>query len=67
MTVDKTIRRVTSLEEQQAESNRYWQSLSIGDRLTAVWEASAAAYGVKDTDGLRSDRSIRRVPPSEVE
>lgn len=42
--MDKTIRRVTDLEEQQAETYRYWHSLSVGDRLTAVWDASEAAY-----------------------
>lgn len=66
MATDKTIRRVDDPELQQAETYRHWQSLSIGDRLTAVWEASAAAYGVKDTDGQRSDRSLRRVRPSEA-
>jgi hypothetical protein len=31
--MDKTIRRVTDPDEQQAESYRYWQSLSVGERL----------------------------------
>ena len=44
MSVDKTVRKARDPAQQQAESDRYWQSLSIGDRLTAVWEASAAAY-----------------------
>jgi hypothetical protein len=42
--MDKTIRRVTSLQEQQAEVFRYWQSRSIGERLKAVCEASESAY-----------------------
>ena len=42
--MDKTIRRVTDPDEQWAESYRYWQSLSVGERLSAVWDASEAAY-----------------------
>ena len=42
--MDKTLRRVTDLEEQKAESYRYWQSQSIGARLIAVSELSQAAY-----------------------
>ena len=45
MSADKTIGRVTDPERQQAEAYRYWQSLPIGDRLSAVWDASEAAYG----------------------
>ena len=44
MSIDKTIRRVTDPREQQLETHRYWQSLPVGDRLTAVWDTSAAAY-----------------------
>jgi len=68
MTTNKTIRRVTNPEQQRAETDRYWQSLSIGDRLTAVWEASAAAYafaaafnGAPANDAKRSQRTITRV------
>ena len=42
--MDKTLRRVTDLDEQQAETYRYWQSQSIGDRLIAVSELSQTAY-----------------------
>jgi hypothetical protein len=42
--VDKTIRRVTDLDEQEAESYRYWQSRPVGERLTAICELSEAAY-----------------------
>jgi hypothetical protein len=51
--MDKTIRRVTDLEEQQAETYRYWQSRPVGERLIAVVELSEAAYafgkGFKET------------------
>jgi hypothetical protein len=42
--MDKTIRRVTDLEEQDAETYRYWQSRPVGERLAAVCELSEAAY-----------------------
>jgi hypothetical protein len=42
--MDKTIRRVTDIDEQQAETYRYWQSQSIGARLIAVSELSQQAY-----------------------
>ena len=42
--MDKTLRRVTDLDEQQAETYRYWQSQSIGARLIAVSELSQEAY-----------------------
>jgi hypothetical protein len=42
--MDKTIRRVTDLEEQQMETYRYWQSRPVGERLLAVCELSEAAY-----------------------
>jgi hypothetical protein len=42
--MDKTIRRVTDLDEQEAEAYRYWQSQPVGDRLVAVCELSEAAY-----------------------
>jgi hypothetical protein len=42
--MDKTIRRVTDLGEQQAETYRYWQSRPVGERLVAVCELTEAAY-----------------------
>jgi hypothetical protein len=71
MTVDKTVRRVTSPEQQQAETNAYWQSLTIGERLSAVWDASEAAYafaaafkGVPVDDAQGSKRAITRLQRS---
>jgi hypothetical protein len=68
MSIDKTIRRAPDPEQQQAETDRYWLSLSIGERLNAVWEASAAAYafaaafnGAPAHDAQRSKRTIKRV------
>jgi len=42
--MDKTIRRVTDIEEQQAETYRYWQSRPVGERLIAVCELTESAY-----------------------
>ena len=71
MSADKTIRRVTDLEQQQAETYRYWQSLSVGDRLSAVWDASEAAYafaaafkGVPADDAKGPERAITRLQRS---
>ena len=71
MSTDKTIRRVTDPVEQQAKTYRYWQSLPIGDRLSAVWDASEAAYafaaafkGVPVDDTQGSERAITRVQRS---
>ena len=67
MSMDKTIRRATDPNEQQLETYRYWQSLPVGERLTAVWDASKAAYafaaafkGAPPNDGRGSERSITR-------
>ena len=71
MTVDKTVRRVTNPEQQEAETYSYWQSLTIGERLSAVWDASEAAYafaaafkGVPEDDAKGSERAITRVQRS---
>lgn len=42
--MDKTIRRVSDVGDQEVENYRYWQSRSVGDRLIAVCELSEAAY-----------------------
>jgi hypothetical protein len=44
MAMDKTIRRVTDLDQQQEETYRYWQGRPVGERLIAVCELSQAAY-----------------------
>jgi hypothetical protein len=62
--MDKTIRKVTDLRQQQAETYRYWESLSVGERLSAVWQASVDAYafkGVLMDDEQRSERTLTRV------
>jgi hypothetical protein len=62
--MDKTIRRVTDPKQQQAETYRYWQSLTVGERLSAVWQASVDAYafqGVLLHDEQRSERTLTRV------
>lgn len=61
MAMDKTIRRITDTAKQDAENYRYWQSLSVGDRLTAVWDLSASAYGFAESfNGVPSERGLRK-------
>ena len=65
--MDKTIRRVTDLKAQQAETYRYWRSRPIGERLIAVWETTAAAYafkGIKYDATRRSEATLTRVQRS---
>jgi len=69
MSPDKTIRRVDTPLEQEQATLRYWQSLPLGERLSAVWDASEAAYsfaaafqgGPLDYDARRLDRTLTRV------
>lgn len=60
---DKTLRRVTDLKEQKAETYRYWQSRSAAERMEAIAEIVRDGYAAKgiDVDARPSDRSIVRV------
>jgi hypothetical protein len=54
--MDKTIRRVTDLDEQRGETHRYWQSRPVAERLAAVCELSEAAYAIKESfKGVAAD------------
>jgi hypothetical protein len=71
MSADKRVRRVTDAEQQQLETYLYWQSLPIGDRLSAVWDVSEAAYsfaaafkGVRIDDAQGSERLAARIQPA---
>ena len=67
--MDKTVRRVTDIEEQQAETYRYWQSQPVGDRLLAVCDLSEAAYAfVANFKGApaHDDQGLQG-PPSRAE
>jgi len=62
--MDKTIRRVTDLKEQQAETYRYWRSRPTAERFLAVWETTATAYaftGVRYDPTRRSEATLTRV------
>ena len=54
--MDKTIRRVTSFEEQKKETYRYWRSRPVGERLEEVWAATEAAYSIT---GIQYDATRR--------
>jgi hypothetical protein len=61
--MDKTVRKVTDLDEQQAETYRYWQSRSDSERMNATWEFTLEMYRMKglvpDAQGLQ--RSLVRI------
>lgn len=61
--MDKTIRKVTDLEEQQAETFRYWQSRPVAEKFAAIDEIVRMAYRLKGirAEELRSSRSLVRV------
>ncbi len=42
--MEKNLRKVTDLVEQQAETYRYWQSRSSSERFEATWELSRDLY-----------------------
>lgn len=65
----RTIQRVLDPAQQEFETYRYWQSLPVGDRLSAVWDVSEAAYGFAaafkgtiSNDASRPQRTLTRVP-----
>lgn len=71
MPANKSISRVTDHKKQQAETDRYWRSLSIGERFSAVWDVSEAAYafaaafnGNLTNDAHRSERLLTRLQQS---
>ncbi len=68
MSTDRQVRRVVDTRQQQRETYLYWQSLPIGDRLSAVWDVSEAAYsfaaafkGVRIDDAEGSERPVTRI------
>jgi hypothetical protein len=68
MNPDKTILRIDDPRLQEQATLRYWQSLPPGERLSAVWDVSDAAYsfaaafkGGPGHDARRFDRTLTRV------
>ena len=55
----RAVRKVTSVEEQEAENYRYWQSIPVGDRLVAVCELTEAAYAIRRL-GRNADKGHER-------
>lgn len=58
--MDKTVRKVTDLEEQDLETFRYWQSRTSSERMNATWELTLEIYRMKGLvkDGQRLQRSV---------
>jgi hypothetical protein len=68
MNTDKRVQRVTDTAQQQRDTYLYWQSLPVGDRLSAVWDVSEAAYsfvaafkGAPTDDAEGSERAVTRI------
>lgn len=69
MSPDKKILRIDDPRQQEQATLRFWQSLPLGERLSAVWDASEAAYsfaaafkgGPRDYDARRLERTVTRV------
>lgn len=61
--MDKTVRKVTDIADQDAESLSYWQSVSDSERMNATWEFTLEMYRAKgalsDAQGLQ--RSVVRI------
>lgn len=60
--MDKTIRRVTDLKAQRAETYRYWQSRPISERIEAITDIARDVYLARgvDVDTRPSDKTIVR-------
>lgn len=56
---NRAVRKVTSVDEQEAENYRYWQSIPVGDRLVAVCELTEAAYAIREL-GQNADKRHER-------
>ncbi len=49
--MDKSVfKRVTDVKEQDAENYRYWQSVSVAERLLAVAQLTRSGYAMKGFD-----------------
>jgi hypothetical protein len=61
--MDKTLRRVTNIEEQDAENYRYWQSRPMFEVMQAVAEIVYTTYAFKgiDLNAQRPDGTLTRV------
>ena len=58
----RVVHKVSSLEEQEAENYRYWQSIPVGERLVAVCELSEAAYAIRKV-GQNAKQGHERTHP----
>jgi hypothetical protein len=61
--MDKTIRKVTDLAEQRAETYRYWRSRPSSERFEATYRHSVDLYRQKGivSNGEGSTRSFARI------
>ena len=58
----RVVRKVSSVEEQEAENYRYWQSIPVRARLVAVCELTEAAYAIREI-GQNANQGYERTHP----
>jgi hypothetical protein len=56
--MDKTIRKVTDLAEQRAETYRYWRSQPSSERFRATYELSVQMYRAHHENPVAVDSEI---------
>jgi len=59
----RVVRKVSSVEEQEAENYGYWQSIPVGERLVAVCELTEAAYAIRESS-QNANQGHERAHPS---
>lgn len=55
-----TLTKVTDAEELAWEDHRYWQSLSVGERLRLCMEMNEAAFAGKVFEAVNGRERLRR-------
>jgi hypothetical protein len=61
--MNKSIRKFSSLDAMKAEEYCYWQSVSVAERMQAVWDITLEAYRLKGEiqDVPRLQRTLVRI------
>lgn len=61
--MNKIIRKFSNIDAMKAEEYRYWQSVSVSERLRAVWEITLEAYRLRGEiqDVPRLQRTLVRI------
>ena len=61
--MDKSIRVFTNPDDMKAEEYRYWQGVSVQERMSAVWEITLETYRLNGEikDVPRLQRTLVRI------